>query len=231
MKTAGRLLIALILAVPAISAATRLVHVHRDSPQTQTSTVSPSKIPVYVTNFELDVVPRPPGQKPAMPRADSSQPGAPTEPPDPAKQASHLVNLMATKLIATLQQAGYPAQRLGPGDGRPSSGVQIRGVFAEVDSQNRWRRAMIRTGQDTGAMQAMVAVANLSKPDQALYEIAHLPGNTNKPGAVITFSPYVPLQKYELNKDVNDDAVARVASRVVADLTALLGKNPAALPD
>jgi hypothetical protein len=130
-----------------------------------------------------------------------------------------------------LQQAGFPAERLLPGHARPSTGIQIRGIFAEVDSQNHWRRAVIRTGEDTGTMQAMVAVANLAKPDQALYEIARLPGNSNRPGAVITFSPYVPLQKYDLNKDADDAAVGKIATRIVADLAALLARNPAALPD
>lgn len=192
----------------------------------------PKSVPVYVNNFELDVLPATPAQKLAAAAAgDSSQLGAKTEQPDPAQQASRLVDLMATKLVAALEKAGHPAQRLRPGDGRPSNGLQIRGIFAEVDNENHWRRAVIRTGTDTGRMEAMVAVANLARPDQALYEIAHLPGNENKPGAVITLSPYVPLQKYDVDKDAGEELFARVASRVVADLNDLLNRNPAALPD
>jgi hypothetical protein len=78
-------------------------------------------------------------------------------------------------------------------------------------------------------MQALVAVANLAKPEQALYEIAQLPGNDDRPGAVITLSPYVPLTKFDLGKDANEDAFQKVAPRIVADLTALLNANPAAL--
>ena len=199
--------------------------------ETQASTDDPpKKVPVYVTNFELDVVPLPPGQRAAQ-AANPSRPGATTEPPpDPAKLASHLVDTMATKLVEALQKSGHSAQRLQPGQGRPDNGVQIRGIFAEVDSENHWRRAVIRSGSDTGAMNALVAVANLAKPDQALYEIAHLPGNTNRPGAVITLSPYVPLEKFDINKNADDKAFAGIAVRVVADLDALLRKNPAALP-
>jgi hypothetical protein len=203
------------------------------SSQAATSTSAPpKKVPVYVNNFELDVLPATPGQKLAAAAAgDASQLGAKTEPPDPAQQASRLVDLMATKLVAALENAGHPAQRLRPEDERPSNGVQIRGIFAEIDNENHWRRAVIRTGTDTGRMEAMVAVANLARPDQALYEIAHLPGNENKPGAVITLSPYVPLQKYDVDKDAGEDLFARVASRMVADLSDLLNRNPGALPD
>jgi hypothetical protein len=128
-----------------------------------------------------------------------------------------------------LQKAGYTAVRMQPGAARPDSGVGIRGLFAEIDSENHWRRAVIRTAEDSGKMEALVSVVNLAKPDQALYEIANFPGNQNKPGAVITLSPYVPLTKFELNKDANEDVFKGIAPRIVSDLTALLNANPAAM--
>jgi len=54
------------------------------------------------------------------------------------------VELMSTKLVMALQKAGYSATRMHAGDPRPDSGVQIRGLFAEVDNENHWRRAVIR---------------------------------------------------------------------------------------
>lgn len=188
------------------------------------------KVRVYVSNFELDVAPLPPAQRLAAAVANA-KPGTKIEqPPDPFKQASELVDMTASKLVAALQSAGYAARRLRPGEGRPAEGLQIRGLFAEVDSENHWRRAMIRTGVDKGKMEVVVAVGNLARPEQTLYEIAPLPGNKDKPGAVITLSPYVPLQKYDLDKNADDKAIANVAAQVVADLTALLSQNPAALP-
>jgi len=173
--------------------------------------------PVYVSDLQIDVLP-PSGTTVQKPQDD------------PRKLANHLVELMSTKLTIALKNAGYPATRLRPGDARPDSGVQIRGLFAEVDSENHWRRAVIQTASDNGKMQALVAVANLAKPEQALYEIANLPGNEDKPGAVITLSPYVPLTKYELTKDANEDVFKTIASRVVNDLTELLKSNPSAIP-
>lgn len=186
------------------------------------------KTVVYVSDFQLDVLPvdashvltatPPPSSPDGRKQADEAR-----------KQASHIVDFTAANLVKALQKAGFTAVRLHSGDDRPDHGVLIRGVFAEVDKENHWRRAMIRTASDSGKIQALVSVANLNKPEQALYEIAHLPGNENKPGAVITLSPYVPLAKFDLDKDAPDDAFQKIAARIVSDLTALLEANPAAV--
>ena len=173
------------------------------------------KPPVYVSDFEIDVVPANPVNKPDE---------------DPHKQASRLVELMSTQVIAALRKAGYTAKRVHPGDPRPDTGAGIRGLFAEVDSENHWRKAVIHAIDDSGPMEALVAVSNLAKPDQALYEIAHLPGNEPGPGAVITLSPYVPLTKFDLGKDADEKDFQRIAARVVSDLTDLLQRNPFAIP-
>jgi hypothetical protein len=193
--------------------------------ESQTDT-SP-KPTVYVSDFEIDALPSASGNR----MAAAPQAGAQAPDDDPRKQASRLVEQMSTKLVAALRKAGYTAVRMHEGDARPDSGVRIRGLFAEIDNENHWRRAVIRTAGDSGKMQAVVSVANLAKPDQALYEIADLPGNENKPGAVITLSPYVPLTKFDLNKDANEDVFKGIAARIVNDLTAFLNANPSALSE
>ncbi len=180
---------------------------------------------VYVSDFELNALP-----SESLNRAAAApQAGGQAPDDDPRKQASRLVELMSTKLVAALQKAGYTAVRMQAGAARPDSGVRIRGLFAEIDNENHWRRAVIRTAGDSGKMQVLVSVGNLAKPDQALYEIANLPGNGNKPGAVITLSPYVPLTNFDLSKDANEDVFRRLAARIVNDLTTLLNANPAAM--
>jgi hypothetical protein len=186
-----------------------------DAVARQDATAAP-KPQVYVSDFLIDVLP--PQSRTQKPE-DNAQ-----------KLAGRLVELMAGTLVAALQKGGYTATRLHAGDRRPDDGVQIRGLFAEVDSENHWRRAVIRSATDSGKMEALVAVANLAKPDQALYEIAHLPGNEDKPGAVITLSPYVPLTKFDLSKDADENAFKGIAQRVVKDLTDLLNRNPYAVP-
>ena len=189
---------------------------------------------VYVSDFELDVVAGKPGANAAPPpaTAPSNTPGAPNAPKeeDPVKIGRRLVDLLSSNLVDALQKAGYSAQRLGRNQARPSSGVQIRGLFAEVDAENHWRRAVIRTAEDTGKLHVLVSVANLARPEQALYEIAPLPGNESKPGAVITLSSYVPLAKFEMDKDASEDSIKRTTARIVAEMEKLLNANPTALP-
>jgi Domain of unknown function (DUF4410) len=186
----------------------------RELAMSQTPDRSP-KPSVYVSDFEIDVLPANPVNTPEE---------------DPHKQASQLVELMSTKLVAALGKAGYTATRIRPGDPRPETGAVIRGLFAEVDNENHWRKAVIHAIDDSGPMEALVSVANLAKPDQALYEIAPLPGNEPGPGAVITLSPYVPLTKYDLGKDADEKDFQQIAPRVVKDLTDLLQRNPFAIP-
>jgi hypothetical protein len=195
------------------------------------ATTSVTKPTVYVADFEIDVVPTPGGSSRAQGSAatPSSQAERPNPEEEARKLAGRLVELMSSKVMAALQKAGYSAVRMHRGDARPESGVQIRGVYAEVDNENHWRRAVIRNADDSGKMQALVTVANLSKPEQKLYEIAQLPGNEDKAGAVITLSPYVPLSKFDLSKDAKEDVFQKIAPRIVDDLTALLNANPAAL--
>jgi Domain of unknown function (DUF4410) len=181
------------------------------------TTTTPPKPPVYVSDFVIDVL---------LPESGVQRPED-----DPQELASRLVELMSTKLVVALRKAGYSATRMHADDPRPDSGVQIRGLFAEVDEENHWRRAVIRSATDSGKMEALVAVANLSKPEQALYEIAQLPGNEDGPGAVITLSPYVPLTKYDLSKDADENVFKGIAPRVVDDLTDLLNRNPAAITE
>jgi hypothetical protein len=201
-----------------------------------------SKPTIYVSDFDLDVVPAKPAPStaPAPPTAAAPataarRNGGATEnkdkdkDEDPVKFAARLVDAVSTNLMEALQKAGYTAQRLGRNAGRPDSGVQIRGLFAEIDKENHWRRGVIHTAAESGKMQLLVSIANLSKPEQALYEIAPLPGNANKPGAVITLSSYVPLEKFEIDKDINEDQIKKAAARVVSDLDKLIQANPAAV--
>ena len=186
------------------------------------------KPPVYVSDFGLDVLPANADPNTSTATPPPAPQAAAKQAEEARKQASRLVDRMAANLVLALQKAGYTAVRLRPGDARPDHGLRIRGLFAEVDAQNHWRRAVIRGGSDSGKIQMLVTVANLTKPDQALYEIAHLPDNENRPGAVITLSPYVPLAKFDLEKDAPEEAFQKTAARIVSDLTALLTANPAA---
>ncbi len=189
----------------------------------QVGAASTAKPAVYVSDFDLDVVPANADRNTSTATSPPTPQAAAKQAEEARKQASRLVDRMAANLVLALQKAGYTAVRLRPGDARPDHGLRIRGLFAEVDAQNHWRRAVIRGGSDSGKIQMLVTVANLTK------EIAHLPDNENRPGAVITLSPYVPLAKFDLEKDAPEEAFQKTAARIVSDLTALLNVNPAAV--
>lgn len=228
MMKSVHFVISLVLALAALLFTTLATLDGSSTTPSQLDTAS-DKPTVYVSDFQLDALPADAGSHTSTATPPPASPDARKQAEEARKQASHIVDLMAGNLVQALQKAGYTAVRLHSGDARPDHGVRVRGLFAEVDKENHWRRAVIRSASDSGKIQVLVGVANLNKPDQALYEIANLPGNENKPGAVITLSPYVPLAKFDLDKDASEEAFQKIAARIVSDLTALLNSNPAAV--
>src|SRR5258706_717809 len=86
----------------------------------------PPKPTVYVSDFEIDVLPPEAGQ------------GKPED--DPRRLAARLGELMSTKLVAALRKGGYTAARLHRGDARPDTGLPSRGVSPELHAENDTRR-------------------------------------------------------------------------------------------
>jgi hypothetical protein len=200
----------------------------------QTADAAPAKSGiVYVSDFELDV-PSGKEEKSASARTPAPAGAADAKGTDakkeegPAEQASKLVDFMSITLVKELEKAGYTARRLRPGEARPAQGVEIRGVFAEPDEQNRLRRAVIGDGPSVGKIELFVGVSNLARPEQALYAVAD-PKSENKPGAVITVSSYAPVAKFEMEKNATEKTVKDTASTIVVDLTLLLNANIAAV--
>jgi uncharacterized protein DUF4410 len=197
-------------------------------PQVADASTDKSKV-VYVSDFELDVLH---GKEDKNPPASVAAPAAPSDAKKeegPAEQASRLVDLMSSTLVKELEQAGYTAHRLRPGEAKPSEGVAIRGVFAEPDEQNRLRRVVVGASSGAGKMALFVGVSNLSRPEQPLYAVADPKSSESTPGAVITVSAYAPVAKFEMPKIVTEKAVKDTASAIAADLTVLLNTNIAAL--
>ena len=47
-------------------------------------------------------------------------------------------------------------------------------------------------------------------------------------GPLISLNNYIPMEKYEVSKSPSEDEVRKICAQIVANLTALLGANPAA---
>ena len=219
------------------------------------ATATTGTMTVYVSDFDLDFVHRKPAPKPAPrisppPRMGSVSrsvsgvprigPPATTSGPSesqssdssdasleetPAEQANTLVKSVSENLIRALTEAGYDARRLSAGAPLPQQGMRIRGVFAEADEQNRARRLLVG-GEPVGANIILyVGVNNLKTPEQPLYELASPSAPDSRHGPVITVSSYAPAERFELSREPSGDELKKVATKIAADLTALVNAN------
>jgi hypothetical protein len=199
-------------------------------PQAGANAPDKSKI-VYVSDFELDAVDANGKLRKSVPPIPPSPLRIdPRQEPSPVERAGRLVDFMSNSLVKELQRAGYPTHRLRPGDARPSDGIRISGIFGEPDAQNRLRRAVLGRVAADGKMSLFVGVANLARPDQALYAPADPTSPDSRAGAVITVSSYAPVAKFEIEKNATERDVKDTVTRIVRDLGALLSANTDALP-
>jgi hypothetical protein len=143
-----------------------------------------------------------------------------------AIRANALVNAMSENLLRALEKAGYAVHRQRVGEAAPQAGLRIRGVFAEPDEQNRIRRLVVGGDSTTPKMLLYVGVDDLARPEQPLYEVAKPPSNDARHGPVITVTSFSPVVRFELNKNLSDDDLKKLAGDIVADLNELLRANP-----
>ena len=92
--------------------------------------------------------------------------------------------------------------------------------------QNRIRRLVVGGDSTTSKMLLYVGVDDLARPEQPLYEVAKPPSNDAKHGPVITVTSYSPVVRFELNRNLSDDDLKKIAGDIVADLNELLRANP-----
>jgi hypothetical protein len=197
-------------------------------PGQQTSPSDAKKVPIYISDFELF------SSATSQPkRSDGTLAHRPADPvfadTDPATvQARRVIDAFANTLVELFQKSGYTAARV-PGN-PPSSGVLLRGVFAEPDAKNHIRRAMLGGGSPGPTFLLYVASFNLSHQDQPLYLPAPVQSPDSHYGPVITLNAYIPMVKYELPKDPSAQDVQKICAQIVSQLTDLLVANPNATP-
>jgi hypothetical protein len=74
-----------------------------------------------------------------------------------------------------------------------------------------------------------VGVFDQKSVSQPLYVEAPVQEPDPNYGPVITLNSYIPMAKYEINKDVTEEDVRSICAQIAADLTVLLQRNPAVL--
>lgn len=196
---------------------------------------APQSVTVYVRDFELAVptVQNIPQARPTS-GGGSNRSSSNTKSLTPAQQvnalqakAKNIKDFVANTLVETLRKSGYASTR---NQGRPAGGVLLEGVFAEPDAKNRVRRALLGGGAPGTKFILYVGTFDQKSVDQPLYKEA--PAQTQDPdehyGPVITLNAYVPLAKYEIDKEASEEQIQKVCRQIAENLTELLSRNPAA---
>ena len=193
------------------------------------STDSPTyAVPVFVENFELHSVP---AQPRSAAHSSTASGGQKSESPlvyndadSPSAQAVRLMDFFAASLLQTLHNKGFRVAR--PPGQKPSGGALIRGVFAEPDAKNRIRRALLGGSSPSSRFLLYVGIFNLGRQEQPLYQVDLEESSSSQYGPVITLNNYIPLAKYELDKNPSEEDVQKICNQIAASLMALLESNP-----
>jgi len=194
-------------------------------------------VPVYVSVFAINVAPEPAkeptrvpppapqrSQGAALPSAES--PRVPSDKESNSKQAARLQAFFGDALLQALRKSGFTAAPQP--SSRPEKGVQLKGVFAEVDSQNHNCLAILGGTAPPPKYLLYVGAYNLARPDQPLYRVMTMETCDVHFGPLISLNNYIPMEKYEVSKNLSEDEMRKICGQIVANLTALLGANPAA---
>jgi hypothetical protein len=142
-------------------------------------------------------------------------------------QARRMMDFFAITLVEMFKKNGYSAMRLS--GTLPPSGVLLRGVFAEADDKNRIRRAILGADSPNPTLMLYVGTFNLSHQDQPLYQVAQVQSPDSHYGPVITLNIYLPMAKYDVDKDPVEEDVRKICGQIVNQLTRLLVENPNAV--
>ena len=198
------------------------------SSKSQSANASATGVPVLVSDFELFSV-TPPPNSPASPAPAPNQqkqktPLALEDVEVPSVQAHRLADFFAVTLVETLRKRGFNTRRTAGQN--PPKGALLRGVFAEPDEKNRIRRALLGGSSVNSKFFLYVGISNLARPDQPLYQLAPEQPGSKQLGPVITLNNYIPLAKYELDKNPTEEDIRKICAQIAASLAAILAANP-----
>src|SRR5215469_5145909 len=174
---------------------------------------------VYVRDFELAVAPAAAPDPPSQAYRDKG--------PEHLQLRSRQVqDYFAETLVETLRKQGYSSSR---NQVLPGKGILLEGVFGEPDHMNRIRRAPLGSGSPGTRLTLYVGAFDQKSASQPLYVEAPVQEPDPNYGPVITLNSYIPMAKYEIDKDLTEEDVHRICGQIAADLTALLQRNPGAV--
>jgi Domain of unknown function (DUF4410) len=175
---------------------------------------------IYVSDFELDAqnVQVDQGSAVAQRRPGILERPQKKDQQNPEAQSKKLVDTLSQSIVSDLQKAGYKAQRLMPGDAKPSVGAWVHGVFTQADEGNRLHRAVIGFGSGQATMELFVTLTDLASPQKPLYEASEKGTSKDKPGAAISMNPYVAAAKFVMEKNASEKIVKSTAATISKDV-------------
>ena len=140
-------------------------------------------------------------------------------PEDRGDRERELLKLMSSALVDDLTSAGLNARFLPSSELLPSEGWLVRGAFVEIDEGNRLKRALIGFGSGATRLRVIVWVSDLghgsSGPFCALDTSTH---SSRKPGAALSFDPYVGAARFVLDGLDLDTNVTQIAAQIADDI-------------
>ena len=189
-------------------------------------TAAPAGKPTVVYVADFDLLAQDIKHEPGILQQRSDSPGPvrrllPGAPKNPATRARELVDLMSSSLREDLNQAGFSAVRLRPGDSLPADGWFIRGVFTDVQEGNRLRRSLIGFGKGQTDLQVVTGIDNLAQGSpKPLYEIDTDASSSKAPGAAptIMLGPYGAAARYVMAGQDLERNVKQTASKITAEI-------------
>jgi hypothetical protein len=70
----------------------------------------------------------------------------------------------------------------------------------------------------------------MARQEQPLYQFAPTQPPNSEYGPIIILNNYIPLVKYELDKNPTEEEVQKICNQIAASLVTLLERNPNAFP-
>ena len=144
-------------------------------------------------------------------------------PVDRSVRARELEELMATSLVEDLHNLGMTAYRLRAGDKPPAEGWLVRGDFVHIDEGDRLRRALVGFGSGRTDLEVVTSLSDLDQGKlQPFCEFSSKTRSHRRPGAILSFDPYVAAARYmlcglDLDTNVMDSA-ARIATAIARSI-------------
>jgi len=143
---------------------------------------------------------------------------------DPDACAAELRELISSSLVEDLRKKGLNAVRANPAEPLPSSGWLVRGVFTDVDTGNRLRRAVIGFGSGATQMQLVLGIADLSHGlPQPMYQAEASATSGKAPGGAVMLNPVAIGARFVMARKDIDKSAKELAAQVADSIAARAG--------